>query len=220
VVRRYRVIVGKTEKPSPTLTAEITSVNLNRPGLSRHDRENRNIGAYAERIPLTFAHAHGRTRCARQSDRSNSVDWSGTRTPNFTVRQQKWRVQCARCGEIDMPNPYSVYMHEPTSAICSATTTVRFPRLLAVDNVRDLATCFGKRRSEMESRRADAAIATGQRQDIALPNKVPVGLDLSHGMDDQGPDDPVPQRHLRPDEQLLEPPPRKRPSSTRRGNLR
>ncbi len=29
VVRRYRVIVGKTEKPSPTLTAEITGVNLN-----------------------------------------------------------------------------------------------------------------------------------------------------------------------------------------------
>src|SRR5271169_3497354 len=29
VARRYRVIVGKTEKPSPTLTAEITSVNLN-----------------------------------------------------------------------------------------------------------------------------------------------------------------------------------------------
>ena len=29
VVRRYRVIVGKTDKPSPTLTADITSVNLN-----------------------------------------------------------------------------------------------------------------------------------------------------------------------------------------------
>lgn len=29
VVRRYRVIVGKTEKPSPTLTAQITSVVLN-----------------------------------------------------------------------------------------------------------------------------------------------------------------------------------------------
>jgi murein L,D-transpeptidase YcbB/YkuD len=29
VVRRYRIIVGKTEKPSPTLTADITSVNLN-----------------------------------------------------------------------------------------------------------------------------------------------------------------------------------------------
>src|SRR4029077_4903263 len=28
VVRRYRVIVGKTEKPSPTLTADITSLNL------------------------------------------------------------------------------------------------------------------------------------------------------------------------------------------------
>ncbi|MGD5468120.1 L,D-transpeptidase family protein, partial [Xanthomonas citri pv. citri] len=29
VVRRYRVIVGKTEKPSPTLTAQISSVVLN-----------------------------------------------------------------------------------------------------------------------------------------------------------------------------------------------
>src|SRR5262249_43729794 len=29
VVRRYRVIVGKTEKPSPTLTAQITGVVLN-----------------------------------------------------------------------------------------------------------------------------------------------------------------------------------------------
>jgi hypothetical protein len=32
VVCRYRVIVGKTEKPSPTLTAQITSVNPIRPG--------------------------------------------------------------------------------------------------------------------------------------------------------------------------------------------
>ena len=29
VERRYRVIVGKTDKPSPTLTAYITAVNLN-----------------------------------------------------------------------------------------------------------------------------------------------------------------------------------------------
>jgi L,D-transpeptidase YcbB len=29
VERRYRVIVGKVDKPSPTLTAYITAVNLN-----------------------------------------------------------------------------------------------------------------------------------------------------------------------------------------------
>ena len=29
VVRRYRVVVGKTEKPSPTVTAEVTDINLN-----------------------------------------------------------------------------------------------------------------------------------------------------------------------------------------------
>src|ERR1700759_4681974 len=31
VVGRYRVIVGKTEKPSPTLTAQITGAGLNPP---------------------------------------------------------------------------------------------------------------------------------------------------------------------------------------------
>jgi L,D-transpeptidase YcbB len=60
VVRRYRVIVGKTEKPSPTLTAEITSVNLR----AVVDRENRNLGAYEQGSRLSRPHAYGGARCA------------------------------------------------------------------------------------------------------------------------------------------------------------
>ena len=59
VVRRYRVIVGKTEKPSPT-TAEITGASC----LTRHldrtvlDRENRDL-LYGENSGLSLTHAHG-----------------------------------------------------------------------------------------------------------------------------------------------------------------
>jgi len=42
----------------------------------------------------------------------------------------------------------------------------------------------------------NAAIATGQRQDIHLPKTC--GPDLSHGTDDQRPERSVAQRHLRP----------------------
>ena len=59
VVRRYRVIVGKTEKPSPTLTAEITGVVLNPTWTVVVDREIRDFRAYAERPELSLAHAYG-----------------------------------------------------------------------------------------------------------------------------------------------------------------
>ena len=41
-----------------------------------------------------------------------SMDWSGARTPNFTVRQQSGTWNALGAVKIDMPNPYSVYMHD------------------------------------------------------------------------------------------------------------
>ncbi len=65
VVRRYRVIVGKTEKPSPTLDRRDyqrrSQPNLDGAGV---DRENRDLHAYAQGPKLPCAHAHGRSRRA------------------------------------------------------------------------------------------------------------------------------------------------------------
>ena len=63
VVRRYRVIVGKTEKPSPTLTAEITSVNLNPTWTVPSSISKTEISAHMRKDPdLSGAHAHGSAR--------------------------------------------------------------------------------------------------------------------------------------------------------------
>jgi murein L,D-transpeptidase YcbB/YkuD len=69
VVRRYRVIVGKTEKPSPTLAAEITSVNLNPTWTVPSSISKTEISAHnAQGSRLSRPHAHGGARCARRSD--------------------------------------------------------------------------------------------------------------------------------------------------------
>jgi murein L,D-transpeptidase YcbB/YkuD len=177
VVRRYRVIVGKTEKPSPTLTAEITSVNLNptwtvppsiaKTEISAHMRKDPN---YLSRMHMDVVDAHDAPIDPR------SVDWSGAHTPNFTVRQQSGTFNALGAVKIDMPNPYSVYMHD-TNQRNLFSDDYRFDShgCSRVDNVRDLATWLLQEEMQKWNRAAiDAAIATGQRLDIPLPKKVPV----------------------------------------------
>jgi murein L,D-transpeptidase YcbB/YkuD len=131
VVRRYRVIVGKTEKPSPTLTAEITSVNLNPTWTVPSSIAKTEISAHMRKDPGYLSRMHMEVLDAHDAPIDpRSVDWSGARTPNFTVRQQSGTWNALGAVKIDMPN--------------------------------------------WNRAAIDAAIATGQREDIALPRKVPV----------------------------------------------
>jgi murein L,D-transpeptidase YcbB/YkuD len=177
VVRRYRVIVGKTEKPSPTLTAEITSVNLNptwtvpssisKTEISAHMRKD---SSYLSRMHMEVLDGHD-----HPIDPA-AVDWSGTHAPNFTVRQQNGAWNALGAVKIDMPNPYSVYMHD-TNQHNLFSDDYRFDShgCSRVDNVRDLAAWLLQEEMPKWNRAAiDAAIATGQREDVVLPKKVPV----------------------------------------------
>ena len=61
VERRYRVIVGKVDKPSPTLTAYITAVNLNPTWtVPLSITKNEIIRAYAAGSELSEPHAYAR----------------------------------------------------------------------------------------------------------------------------------------------------------------
>jgi len=98
-----------------------------------------------------------------------------TARPIFVVRQDSGTWNALGAVKIDMPNPYSVYMHD-TNMRNLFTADYRFLShgCTRVDNVRDLAVWLlgdtpGWNRAEI-----DAAIATQQRRDIPLAKKVPV----------------------------------------------
>jgi murein L,D-transpeptidase YcbB/YkuD len=176
VVRRYRVIVGKTEKPSPTLTAEITSVNLNPTWTVPSSIAKTEISAHMRKDPGYLSRMHMDVLDAHDTPVDpRSVDWSGARTPNFTVRQQSGAWNALGAVKIDMPNSYSVYMHD-TNQRNLFNDDYRFDShgCSRVDNVRDLAAWLVKDMPQWSRASIDAAIATGQRQDIHLPRKVPV----------------------------------------------
>jgi murein L,D-transpeptidase YcbB/YkuD len=177
VVRRYRVIVGKTEKPSPTLTAEITSVILNPTWTVPSSISKTEISAHMRKDPGYLSRMHMEVLDAHDAPIDpHTIDWSGTHTPNFTVRQQSGTWNALGAVKIDMPNPYSVYMHD-TNQHSLFSDDYRFDShgCSRVDNVRDLAAWLLQEEMPKWNRAAiDAGIATGQHQEIPLPKKVPV----------------------------------------------
>jgi L,D-transpeptidase YcbB len=177
VVRRYRVIVGKTEKPSPTLIAEITGVVLNPTWTVPSSIAKTEISAHMRKDPDYVSRMHMEVLDTHDNPIDpHSVDWSGAHAPNFTVRQQNGAWNALGAVKIDMPNPYSVYMHD-TNQRSLFNDDYRFDShgCSRVDNVRDLAAWLLTEELPKWTRAAiDAAIATGTHQEVALPKKVPV----------------------------------------------
>jgi murein L,D-transpeptidase YcbB/YkuD len=176
VVRRYRVVVGKTEKPSPTLTAEITSVVLNPTWTVPASIAKTEISAHMRKDPSYLSRMHMEVLDAHDKPiDAHAVDWSGTRTPNFTVRQQSGTFNALGAVKIDMPNPYSVYMHDTQQRSLFAND-YRFDShgCSRVDNVRDLAAWLLKDQPKWNRAAIDATIAAGQHIDVPVSKKVPV----------------------------------------------
>jgi L,D-transpeptidase YcbB len=176
VMRRYRVIVGKTEKPSPTLTAEITSVNINPTWTVPPSIAKAEISAHMRKDPTYLSRMHMEVLGANDAPIDpHAVDWSGAHTPNFTVRQQSGAFNALGAVKIDMPNSYSVYMHDTNQRNLFADD-YRFDShgCSRVDNVRDLAAWLLKDQPQWNRAAIDAMIATGQRHDVHVTRKVPV----------------------------------------------
>jgi murein L,D-transpeptidase YcbB/YkuD len=129
------------------------------------------------RDPSYLSRMHMRLLGAHDEEISpSSVDWSMSRSPNFTVRQDAGTWNALGNLKIDMPNPYSVYMHDTDTRKLFADD-YRFDShgCTRVDNVRDLAAWILQDNPPGWDRAAiDAGIATGQTKIINLPHKIPV----------------------------------------------
>jgi L,D-transpeptidase YcbB len=176
VERRYRVIVGKVDKPSPTLTAYITAINLNPTWTVPLSITKNEIFARMRRDPTYISRMHMRVLGARDEELDpGSIDWSSDRSPNFTVRQDSGGFNALGNLKIDMPNPYSVYMHDTDTRRLFADD-YRFDShgCTRVDNVRDLAAWILDDVPGWNRAAIDAGIATGVLKIINLPHKMPV----------------------------------------------
>lgn len=176
VVRRHVVQVGRPDRPSPTLTTFITTVNLNPTwtvplGILKKDviPKMRKDPGYAARMHMRVLDGAG-----NEVD-PHSVDWNSERAPNFTIRQDSGTWNALGSVRIDMPNPHSVYMHDTNhKEFFSADYRFQSSGCTRVENPRDLAAWVLEETPGWSRREIDAAIAKGQKVDVRVARKIPV----------------------------------------------
>jgi murein L,D-transpeptidase YcbB/YkuD len=176
VVRRHVVQVGRPDRPSPTLTTFITTVNLNPTwtvplGILKKDviPKMRKDPGYAARMHMRVLDGAG-----NEVD-PHSVDWNSERAPNFTIRQDSGNWNALGSVRIDMPNPHSVYMHDTNhKEFFSADYRFQSSGCTRVENPRDLAAWVLEETPGWSRREIDAAIAKGQKVDVRVARKIPV----------------------------------------------
>jgi len=176
VVRRHVVQVGRPDRPSPTVTTHITTVNLNPTwtvplGILKKDviPKMRKDPGYAARLHMRVLDGAGNEIDPR------SVDWHSDRAPNFTIRQDSGTWNALGAVRIDMPNSHSVYMHDTNhKEHFSADYRFQSSGCTRVENPRDLAAWLLEETPGWGRREIDAAIAKGNRLDVRLTHKVPV----------------------------------------------
>jgi len=175
VARRYVTVVGKVDRPSPTLTTNITAVNLNPTWTVPLSILKKDISAkmrkdpgYVSRMKMRVLDASGNELDPR------SVDWSGDRTPNFTVRQDSGNGNALGNIRIDMPNSHSVFMHDTNHREgFSADYRFQSSGCARVQDVRDFASWVLKG-TEYDRKDVDAEIASGKRTTWRPARPIPV----------------------------------------------
>jgi murein L,D-transpeptidase YcbB/YkuD len=176
VTRRYVTVVGKVDRPSPTLTTRITAVNLNPTWTVPLSILKKDIVSKMRKDPNYVARMKMRVLDGSGNEiDASSVDWQSDRTPNFTVRQDSGDGNALGKVRIDMPNPHSVYMHDTNhKEFFSADYRFQSSGCTRVEGVLDLAAWILEEKPGWSRKEIDAEVATGKRTTVKLARPIPV----------------------------------------------
>ncbi|WP_343234598.1 L,D-transpeptidase family protein [Microvirga splendida] len=180
VARRYVAIVGKTDRPSPSVETRVTAVNLNptwtvpvsliKKDIIPHVRKDPD---YLQKMKIRILDAKG------QEVDPKAIDWTTQNAVNYTLRQDPGAINSLGQIRIDMPNKHAVYMHDtPKKQLFAQDIRFHSSGCVRVADVGDFAEWLLRGTSGPSGpwTRAgiDTAIAGTARQDIRLDKPVPV----------------------------------------------
>jgi murein L,D-transpeptidase YcbB/YkuD len=175
VQRRHLAIVGRPDRPSPVLQANITSVNLNPYWTVPTSIVKADIIPHMRKDPSFIAKSNMKLLGAenREIDPA-TVKWASLTSPYFTVRQDFGPTNSLGQLKIDMPNTEAVYMHDtPKKTLFRNDVRFNSSGCARIEGVRDLAAWLLEG-TEWTQPAIEAEIAKNERKNIPLKKPVPV----------------------------------------------
>ena len=185
VQRRHLAIVGRPDRASPVLQANITSVNLNPYWTVPMSIVKADIIPKMRKEPDFIAKSNMKLLGAenREIDPA-SVNWASLSNPYFYVRQEPGPTNSLGQLKIDMPNSEAVYMHDtPKKSLFRNDVRFNSSGCARIEGVRDLAAWLLEG-TEWTEAAIEAEIAKGERKNITLKKAVPVAWVYMTGWQD------------------------------------
>ena len=183
VAKRYVAVVGKADRPSPTIAARIQNVNFNPTWTVPVSLIKKDIIPHMRKDPGYLAKMKIRILDGQGAEVDPAtIDWSTDKAANYTLRQDPGMDNSLGEVRIDMPNKLAVYMHDtPSKKLFARNSRNLSSGCVRVSGVRELAQWVLEGQagpngpgSSWGQPEIAAAISSGQRIDVKLTKQIPV----------------------------------------------
>ena len=175
VAQRHLAIVGRPDRPSPVIQANISSVNLNPYWTVPMSIVKADIIPHMRKDPSFIAKSNMKLLGAENKEIDPaSVNWATLKNPYFYVRQEPGPTNSLGQMKIDMPNSDAVYMHDtPKKTLFRNDVRFNSSGCARIEGVRDLGAWLLEG-TEWNRQSIEDEIAKGERKNITLKKQVPV----------------------------------------------
>lgn len=175
VVRRHRVIVGRVERPTPGVKAQIRNINF-LPFWHVPDSVARlDLIPHLQKDPDYLEREHIRvlTDWQGQEVSPKTIDWRAPSAAQFKFRQDPGPWNALGLVRLDMPNEHAVYLHDtPMKELFGQRERAMSAGCVRVENPADLVAWVLRGVPGWNRARVEELMASGQPLDVALSDPV------------------------------------------------
>ena len=181
VQKRFVAIVGDIEHPSPEVSTRIQAVNLNPTWTVPNSIIENEIIPKMQKNPGYLSRLKIRILDARNAEVSpGSINWNSKQALNYTLRQDSGAGNSLGSIRINMPNKFSVYMHDtPGKRHFGQDYRFLSHGCVRVGGVYELAEWVlqgapGAPSGSWDQGALKSVVATAEKVEVKLPKPVPV----------------------------------------------
>jgi murein L,D-transpeptidase YcbB/YkuD len=170
------VVVGKPARATPAVSARIVEVNFYPTWTVPETIAQQDLIPKIRKDPSYFATEHFSVMSNWKSPPLNpaTVDWNSPEVVSYKFVQDPGTFNALGVVRINMPNKYSVYMHDtPLKQLFSQSARAFSSGCVRVEKVLDLVAWL-LAPQKWTPEKVQAAAADGQRATVVLTNSVPV----------------------------------------------
>jgi len=168
------VVVGKPARATPAVSAQIVEVNFFPTWTVPETIAQQDLIPKLRKDPSYFTEEHFSVVAKSGSLNPTSIDWNGPDVVNYRFVQDPGTFNALGVVRINMPNKYSVYMHDtPLKQLFSQSQRAFSSGCVRVQQVLDLVAWLLAPQGWTEEK-VQTAAEDGKNVNVTLANSVPV----------------------------------------------